>query len=61
MTKAKVAVGIKCLHCERPIERYKIPGNGVRRPFDTWIHTGTSNVWCQTNLVGATAKFAEPS
>lgn len=52
--------GTKCKHCDMAIEKFKVKRNGLRGEIDTFVHSGTSNVWCQTELVGLTAKFAEP-
>lgn len=44
-----------CKNCQVAIMRFTLKDGAV-----TWIHSYTTNVWCQTMFVGASAKFADP-
>lgn len=48
-----------CKHCSLRIEKVAIP-RGPGQKLNTWLHSQSSNVWCQTDLVGLTMRFAEP-
>lgn len=47
------APGTRC-RCGELIEKSTVA------KFPVWVHVADSNIYCQTNLPGFTANFAEP-